>query len=175
MEIRRFYVNSDDITDNVVTICGDEFWHLTKVLRYKVGYQIIVCNDSDGKDYLCTIDLIEKDYAKATVNRIIDNECKTKIGITLFQALPKGDKADLIVQKAVELGVQNIVFFNSDYVSEKKFNIDRLHKINVLRQNNKKDYKNEYTNYTCFFSDEKESHSWKFFLGSGVGTKESGA
>ena len=51
----------------------------------------------------------------------------------------------------------------------------RLHKINVLRQNNKKDYKNEYTNYTCFFSDEKESHSWKFFLGSGVGTKESGA
>ena len=49
----------------------------------------------------------------------------------MFQALPKGDKADLIVQKAVELGVQNIVFFNSDYVSEKKFNIDRLHKINV--------------------------------------------
>lgn len=131
MEIRRFYVNSDDITDNVVTICGDEFWHLTKVLRYKVGYQIIVCNDSDGKDYLCTIDLIEKDYAQATVCKIINNECKTKVGITLFQALPKGDKADLIVQKAVELGVQNIVFFNSDYVSEKKFNIDRLHKINV--------------------------------------------
>ena len=36
MEIKRFYVNADDITDNVVTILGDEFWHLTKVDRKSV-------------------------------------------------------------------------------------------------------------------------------------------
>lgn len=131
MEIRRFYVSVDDITDNVVTIVGDEFWHLTKVLRYKVGYNIIVCNNTDGKDYVCKIKLIDKDYCQAVVEDIVDNECKTKSNITLFQALPKGDKADLIVQKAVELGVQNICFFDSNYVAEKKFNLDRLHKINV--------------------------------------------
>ena len=45
--------------------------------------------------------------------------------------MPKGDKADLIVQKAVELGVQDIYFFNSSFVSEAKFNLDRLNKINV--------------------------------------------
>ena len=131
MDIKRFYVNADDITDNVVTILGDEFWHLTKVLRYKTGYQIIVCNNQDGKDYLCKITLIDKDYAQAIVQDIVDNECKTKVNVTLFQALPKGDKADLIVQKAVELGVQDIYFFNSSFVSEAKFNLDRLNKINV--------------------------------------------
>ena len=131
MEIRRFYVDCNDINEDVVTISGDEFWHLTKVLRYKVGYQIIVCNNKDGKDYYCTIKTIEKDYCTAIVQKICDNECKTKVAVTLYQALPKGDKIDLILQKAVELGVQDIVFFNSDYVSEKKFNLDRLNKINV--------------------------------------------
>lgn len=131
MDIRRFYVSIDDITDNVVTICGDEFLHITKVLRYKKGYQIIVCNNNDGKDYYCTIKLIDKDYLQAEINYAEDNECKTKVELTLFQALPKGDKADLIVQKAVELGVSNIYFFNSCNVAEKKFNLDRLHKINV--------------------------------------------
>lgn len=131
MDIKRFYVSTDDITDNVVTICGDEFWHITKVLRYKVGYKIIVCNNVDGKDYICTIKLIDKDYAQAIIEEVLDNECKTNVEVTLFQALPKGDKSDLIVQKAVELGVQNIVFFNSAYVAEKKFNIDRLYKINI--------------------------------------------
>lgn len=131
MDIRRFYVNIDDICDNVVTICGDEFWHLTKVLRYKVGYQIIVCNNVDGKDYFCKIKLIDKDYAQAVIEDVVDNECKTKHNIALFQALPKGDKIDLICQKAVELGVQDIFVFESQYVAEKKFNLERLHKINV--------------------------------------------
>lgn len=131
MDFKRFYVGANDITDNVVTILGDEFWHLTKVLRYKVGYYIVVCNNEDGKDYICKITLIDKDYAQAVIEDVQENECKTKHSITLFQALPKGDKADLICQKAVELGVQNIFFFNSRYVSEKKFNLDRLHKINV--------------------------------------------
>lgn len=131
MDIKRFYVSTDDICDNIVTICGDEFWHLTKVLRYKVGYQIIVCNNQDGKDYLCEIELIEKDYAQAVIIDIFDNECKTIHNISLFQALPKGDKIDLICQKAVELGVQNIFVFKSKFISEKKFNLERLHKINV--------------------------------------------
>lgn len=131
MDIRRFYVNTDDIIDNIVTISGDEFWHLTKVLRYKVGYKIIVCNNMDGKDYICKIQLVDKDYAQAVIEEIVDNECKTNVEVTLFQALPKGDKSDLIVQKAVELGVQNITFFNSSFVAEKKFNIDRLYKINI--------------------------------------------
>ena len=117
MDIRRFYVSEDDITDNVVTICGDEFWHLTKVLRYKVGYKIIVCNNVDGKDYLCKINFIDKDYCQAIIEDVFDNECKTKVEVSLFQALPKGDKADLILQKAVELGVKNIFFFSSEFVA----------------------------------------------------------
>lgn len=131
MDIKRFYVSMDDITDNVVTICGDEFWHLTKVLRYKVGYKIIVCNNVDGMDYLCKITLIDKDYCQAIIEDVFENECKTNVQVALFQALPKGDKADLILQKAVELGVGDIFFFESEFVAEKKFNLDRLYKINI--------------------------------------------
>lgn len=131
MDIRRFYIAQEDICGNQVTISGDEFWHLTKVLRYKLGYSLIVCNNIDGNDYLCELTEISKDFARAEVKEIVPNECKTKAKITLYQALPKGDKADFITQKAVELGVSDIVFFNSDYVSEKKFNIERLNKINV--------------------------------------------
>lgn len=131
MEIRRFYVNEQDINGNLVTITGDEFWHLTKVLRHKVGYKIIVCNNVDGNDYYCNITEIGADYCLAEVQNVVANECKTSSSVTLLQALPKGDKADLIVQKAVELGVQNIVFFDSSCVSESKFNAERLNKINV--------------------------------------------
>ena len=54
MEIRRFFVPNEAAYDNYITIDGDQFVHMTKVLRYKVGYQLIICLD-DGCDYLCTI------------------------------------------------------------------------------------------------------------------------
>lgn len=131
MDIKRFYVAKENIVGNCITITGDEFWHLTKVLRYKVGYSLIVCNNDDGNDYFCELKEIAKDYAVADIQKVVANECKTKAKITLYQALPKGDKSDFITQKAVEIGVSDIVFFNSDFVSEKKFNLERLNKINV--------------------------------------------
>ena len=131
MDIKRFYVSSEDINNNICKITGNEFYHLTKVLRHKVGFIIIVCNNIDGKDYYAKLTEINKDYALAEIYDAIDNECKTNVDITLYQALPKGDKIDLITQKAVELGISNIKIFNSKYVSESKFNIDRLDRINL--------------------------------------------
>lgn len=131
MDIKRFYVKSEDINDNICKITGNEFYHLTKVLRHKVGFVIIVCNNIDGKDYYAKLTEINKDFALAEIYDAIDNECKTNVDITLYQALPKGDKIDLITQKAVELGISNIKIFNSKYVSESKFNIDRLDRINL--------------------------------------------
>lgn len=131
MEIKRFYANLNNFTDGNVLLDGDEFYHMTKVLRHKIGYKIIVSNNVDGKDYYCIITRIDTDSATAEIISIEDNECKTNIKITLYQALPKGDKIDLIVQKAVELGVSDIKIFNSDYVNENKFNLERLNKINI--------------------------------------------
>ena len=128
MEIKRFFANADNYDGRYIIIDGEEYTHMSKVLRHKVGYQIIV-NLDDGKDYNCTIKEMNKDYAKAQVDEIVDNECKAKASVTLFQALPKGDKIDLITQKCVELGVEKIVPFLSQYTNETKFNLQRLSRI----------------------------------------------
>lgn len=128
MELKRFFAKPENFDGANIVIDGEEFAHMTKVLRHKVGYRIIVSLD-DGKDYFCTVNRIEKSYAVATVDNIELNECKTRAGVTLFQALPKGDKLDWIAQKCVELGVEKIAPFLSAYTNETRFNRDRLARI----------------------------------------------
>ncbi|MDE5990688.1 MAG: 16S rRNA (uracil(1498)-N(3))-methyltransferase [Clostridia bacterium] len=128
MEIKRFFANSQDNDGSNIKIYGEEFTHMTKVLRHKVGYKIIV-NLDDGKDYNCTLTEINSDFAIARIDSITENECRAKASVTLFQALPKGDKIDLIAQKCVELGVENIIPFTSRYTNESKFNHTRCQRI----------------------------------------------
>ncbi|MDE6189226.1 MAG: 16S rRNA (uracil(1498)-N(3))-methyltransferase [Clostridia bacterium] len=128
MEIKRFFANAEDYDGSQIAISGEEFTHMTKVLRHKVGYKIIV-NLNDGKDYYCSIERIGKDVAFAKVNEIVENDSKPKVSVTLFQALPKGDRLDLAVQKCVELGVDRVAPFLSRYTNESKFNRSRLERI----------------------------------------------
>ena len=128
MELKRFFASAEDFDGRYITLEGEEFEHMTKVLRHKVGFKIIV-SLNDGKDYYCTIVEIRKTYAKAEVDEIIDNECKSKASVTLFQALPKGDKLDIIIQKCVELGVEDIIPFKSRFTNESKYNVNRARRI----------------------------------------------
>lgn len=128
MEIKRFFADKADLNDGRIIIDGEEFLHLTKVLRYKTGYKVIV-NTDDDKDYHGVISEIRKDCAVVQIQEIKDNDCKTRAEVTLFQALPKGDKLDYIVQKCVELGVKRIVAFTSSYTNETKFNPTRQNRI----------------------------------------------
>ena len=130
MEIRRFFVPNEAAYDNYITIDGDQFVHMTKVLRYKVGYQLIICLD-DGCDYLCTIMEIGKKSAKARIDLVEKNNAMPYTKITLYQALPKGDKLDLITQKCTELGIFAIKPFLSKYTNETKFNKERIQKIGM--------------------------------------------
>lgn len=128
MEIKRFFADKSDYSDGKIVISGEEFLHLTKVLRYKTGYKAIV-NLDDENDYIGTLEGIYKDYAVIKVDEIKQNPCKTRAEVTLFQALPKGDKLDYIVQKCVELGVKKIAPFTSAYTNETKFNLTRQNRI----------------------------------------------
>ena len=101
MEIRRFFVNPEAIVGNTVTVCGDEFLHMTKVLRYKVGYKAIVCTN-DGLERLCTIKSVSKDQAELTVDEVRVQD-KKNVHLTLFAGVLKNNKLDIVVQKAVEL------------------------------------------------------------------------
>lgn len=128
MELRRFFIDNADLVNGVAVIYGDEFYHATKVLRLKNGFKIIVAT-GDGFDYLCEIISIEKDCLKAKVIETKKNAGMPNIEVTLFQAVIKGGKSDIVVQKATELGASEIELFYSDNTSEKDVNTDRLNKV----------------------------------------------
>jgi 16S rRNA (uracil1498-N3)-methyltransferase len=127
MEIRRFFVSPSDINGKTVILSGDEFYHMTKVLRYKEGYKAVILAN-DGIERLATVDSIGKDSATLTIERetVVD---KKHANVTLFCGLLKNNKLDFVVQKGVELGVDVIVPFVSHNSVETKFNLDRARKI----------------------------------------------
>ncbi len=102
----NFFVNVDNKKENHYFITGDDYNHIKNVLRMTVGEQFLVsCNDISD---LCEIEAIEGDTI--VVNIIEENYQSTNlpINIHLFQGLPKSDKLELIIQKAVELGVATV-------------------------------------------------------------------
>ena len=128
MEIRRFLTSSDKIKNDVAEISGDEFAYAVKVLRQKTGFTVIV-NTGDGYDRIGEISEITKDKLTVIIRETVKNEATPDKKITLYQGSCKQGKNDFIVQKAVELGISRIVFFKSDFVTEKEVNVERLRKI----------------------------------------------
>lgn len=114
-ENRRFFCDISNFVGNNVVIGHDEYHHLCGVLRAKVGDRIIVCS-GDGSDYFCEITDISNSKATLVVIDIKRNKSELSVPITLFQATLKSDKMEFIIQKAVELGVGEIVPFKSRYV-----------------------------------------------------------
>lgn len=106
--MHRFYVDKDQIKGNDIEIIGQDVNHIKNVLRMKSADEIIIC-DGQGKDYYCIINRVCDDLVIASVNSIRDTGTELPVRITLFQGLPKSDKMELIIQKAVELGVYEIV------------------------------------------------------------------
>ncbi|NLZ25758.1 MAG: 16S rRNA (uracil(1498)-N(3))-methyltransferase [Clostridiales bacterium] len=127
MEIRRFFAPVSARRGNSIFLSGEEFHHLTKVLRYKEGYKAIIYLN-DGKEYHCTIKRINGSLAECEIDNIIAPEMKD-LGITLFCALLKGGKTEFVVQKAVEIGANAVIPFVSEYTTENKFSLERLNRI----------------------------------------------
>ncbi len=102
----NFFVNEDNKKENRYFITVDDYNHIKNVLRMTAGEQFLVsCNDISD---LCEIESIESD---TVVVKIIEENYQSTnlpINIHLFQGLPKSDKLELIIQKAVELGVATV-------------------------------------------------------------------
>ena len=128
MELRRFYVTPEDIDGDVVTIRGNEYRHMTSVLRFKVGYLAIVC-DNSGYDRYCTVTAIDKSTATLRVDSVIRNEAELPFPLTLCCGLIKDERMEIAVQKAVEIGVTAIQPFHSLHTSEQSVRLDRLERI----------------------------------------------
>lgn len=104
----RFYIEQDQIHDEFITIEGSDVNHIKNVLRMKIGEAMILC-DGKGMDYHCTIDSLSNDFVQAKIVKAEDTQTELPAKIYLFQGLPKKDKMELIIQKAVELGVYQVV------------------------------------------------------------------
>lgn len=104
----RFYISEEQIAENEITIAGGDVNHIRNVLRLEEGDWVVACN-GQGRDYVSRIYLIEKDRVVLEVEKVQDTGTELQTRITLFQGIPKKEKMEFIIQKAVELGVYDIV------------------------------------------------------------------
>lgn len=87
---------------------GDDAKHIAKSLRMRVGEALTVC-DTKGNDYNCTISAVLDGRIELNIDSICKTNSEPSVEVTLFQCLTKGDKMDLIVRQAVEMGVTFVV------------------------------------------------------------------
>ena len=124
---RRFFVSK---VESETIIEGEEFRHAVSVLRIKEGENIILC-DNSGYEYLAVVGKInKKDLTVKPIEKSL-SVTETKNSVTLIAGYLKGDKTELVVQKAVELGVKKIVVFSSEY-SSAYMNDNKLSRLNKV-------------------------------------------
>lgn len=110
----RFFVNESDITGQLVKISGPDAHHISRVLRLKPDDYIEVVLGS-GKIGKVKLIAFADDLVEGQIVQSYQADQESPINLRLYQGLAKGDKMDLVVQKAVELGVTEIIPFSSRF------------------------------------------------------------
>ena len=108
--MHRFFVeaNQIDTMRNQVSIVGNDVNHIKNVLRMAEGEKILI-SCGDEQEYTCSISELSNEEVIASIIEVTESGRELPSKIYLFQALPKGDKMELIIQKTVELGVYEII------------------------------------------------------------------
>jgi 16S rRNA (uracil1498-N3)-methyltransferase len=115
MARRRFFAPPSAFNHQTVTLTGDEAKHLRNVLRLKAGDQVFVF-DGAGKEFKCMVAQFRRDEVELNdCEEIEAANPESPLSFTLAVALLKGEKFDLVVQKATELGVTTIVPVTTRY------------------------------------------------------------
>lgn len=103
----RFFVDERYIQDDRISVYDGDYNHIKNVLRMHIGEALVMC-DGRGTDYHCTIAEFCDDHVDLHIERREHTNVELQSDIVLYQGLPKRDKLELIVQKAVELGVAGV-------------------------------------------------------------------
>ena len=104
----HFFVEKEQIAGDEAQILGADVNHIVNVLRMKPGERLMISAGEDW-EYLCEVEKLSRDAVRLRVLQENTDVRELPVEITLYQGLPKGDKMELIIQKAVELGVHRIV------------------------------------------------------------------
>jgi len=105
----RFFLSREamNLEAGTIPITGDDAHHIAFSLRMAVGDALTVC-DMQKTEYRCIIESIRPELVVLKITETVENHTELPIAVHLYQSLPKGDKMDTIVQKAVELGAASV-------------------------------------------------------------------
>ena len=108
--MQRFFVEPYQVQEEEhrITLTGPDLNHMKNVLRMRIGEDVWI-SDGSEKEYHCTIEEFQEDSAVLHILYAQESQYELPSQIYLFQGLPKGDKMELIIQKAVELGAYAVV------------------------------------------------------------------
>lgn len=102
----RFFVAP--FSGDTALLTGQEAHHVARVLRMRVGEELILC-DGEGTDYHCRILSLNEGSVQVQVLHRCPSRSEPTVAVTVYQGLPKSEKMDWIVQKCVEIGAVRIV------------------------------------------------------------------
>lgn len=108
----RFFVSNEDIENGKIYIKGEDAYHIARSLRMAAGDSVTV-SDGEKYEYECRLTKIRDELCECEVISSSEGGTEPPVKITLYMGYPKGDKLEQVVQKAVELGVSEIVPFES--------------------------------------------------------------
>ena len=103
--MQKYFVNDDDFKNNRIT--SDDVFHISNVMRFKVGDQILVGNNK--KVYLSKITEITKSFVSYEIVEEKTGNTELPVFVSICQGYPKGDKLDDIIKHGTELGVSKII------------------------------------------------------------------
>lgn len=106
--MHRFFVEPSQIEGHQIRITGTDVNHIKNVLRMKTKDEILI-SDGDRQEYTCYIEEMTQEEIVAHVMYVQESGLELSSKIYLFQGLPKSDKMELIIQKAVELGAWEVI------------------------------------------------------------------
>lgn len=106
--MHHFFVTPSQVMDENILIEGQDVNHMKNVLRMKRGEQVAI-SDGNNKKYVCEIEGFEDNIVRLRILEEMEADTELCSELYLFQGLPKSDKMELIVQKAVELGVYEVI------------------------------------------------------------------
>lgn len=106
--MHHFFVDPKDVSDSEIIITGSDVNHIKNVLRMKTGEELLI-SDGQGKDYLCKVKDLDDNQVTCEITDAEFEGTESPAKFYLFQGLPKADKFETVIQKAVELGVFEII------------------------------------------------------------------
>ena len=106
--MHHFFVTPQQISGDKIRIEGGDVNHMKNVLRMKLHEKAEI-SYGESRTYLCEVEAYEEDVAVLHILEEMEADTEPASKLYLFQGLPKSDKMELIVQKAVELGVYQVI------------------------------------------------------------------